>query len=181
VNVLADAQDRLPKLFDSDSFGNPLSDSNPKLFLPLGFAGGLLDRDTGQVRFGHRDYMPSVGRFTAQDPLGDTGGDHDPYDYCVDDPVGAVDPEGMKGALANASAEGTGISGAIKNWWNGINFFGNAAKAIEDAESFSDDFSAGVKAGEAGYPQVLDAKERQKRYYQRTAPDVLKDGLDIKR
>jgi len=67
-------------------------------FLPLGFAGGLVDRHTGLVRFGFRDYDPRAGRFTAPDPLGDTGGDHDPYDYCVDDPVSAFDPLGLEGA-----------------------------------------------------------------------------------
>ena len=55
-----------------------------------------MDRHTGFVRFGFRDYDPQVGRFTAKDPIGDTGGDHDLYDYCVDDPVSFVDPEGLK-------------------------------------------------------------------------------------
>ena len=27
--------------------------------------------------------------------MGDTGGDHDLYDYCVDDPVSFVDPQGL--------------------------------------------------------------------------------------
>ena len=34
-------------------------------------------------------------RFTAPDPLGDTGGDHDLYDYCIDDPVTMNDPAGL--------------------------------------------------------------------------------------
>ena len=78
-----------------DSFGNPYYDSFPDFFLPIGFAGGLEDPDTGLVRFGWRDYDPAVGRFTAPDPLGDTGGDHDLYDYCVDDPVSMRDPTGL--------------------------------------------------------------------------------------
>ena len=41
--------------------------------MPVGFAGGLADQDTGLTRFGYRDYDPGVGRFTAPDPLGDTG------------------------------------------------------------------------------------------------------------
>ncbi len=72
-------------------------DTYPELFIPIGFAGGLVDRHTGLVRFGFRDYMPELGRFTCPDPLGDTGGDHDLYDYCVDDPVNMVDPEGLRG------------------------------------------------------------------------------------
>jgi RHS repeat-associated protein len=81
---------RVVKLVDYDAFGNILADSNPALFMPLAFAGGLRDRFTGLVRFCHRDYDPTVGRFTAPDPLGDTGGDHDLYNSCVDEPVGRV-------------------------------------------------------------------------------------------
>jgi len=98
---------RVVKVMDYDAFGNILSDSNPNLFLPLAFAGGLRDRFTGLVRFLHRDYAPTVGRFTAPDPLGDTGGDHDLYDYCVDEPVGRVDPEGLKSKDAD-EGEGDG-------------------------------------------------------------------------
>jgi len=72
-----------------------LHDSFPDLYMPIGFAGGLQDPATGFVRFGYRDYDPDVGRFTAPDPLGDTGGDHDLYDYCIDDPVNRVDPTGL--------------------------------------------------------------------------------------
>ena len=58
--------------------------SFPELFVPAGFAGGLVDPDTGFARFGWRDYDPAMGRFTAPDPLGDTGGDHDLYEYCIE-------------------------------------------------------------------------------------------------
>ena len=72
-------------------------DSLPWVFFPLGFAGGLRDPFSALTRFGFRDYDSEVGRFTAKDPLGDTGGDHDLYDYCVDDPVSMNDPSGLKG------------------------------------------------------------------------------------
>jgi len=35
------------KRVEYDSFGNILSESNPSLTIPFGFAGGLHDRDTG--------------------------------------------------------------------------------------------------------------------------------------
>ena len=101
----------------TDAFGNILSDTNPALFLPLAFAGGLRDRFTGLVRFLHRDYDPTVGRFTAPDPLGDTGGDHDLYDYCVDEPVGRVDPEGTVAFLLPLLA---GLGGATALGWGGV-------------------------------------------------------------
>ena len=63
--------------------------------MPVGFGGGLEDPDTGLVHLGYRDYDPGVGRFTAKDPLGDTGGDHDLHDYCLDDPVSMRDPLGL--------------------------------------------------------------------------------------
>ena len=53
------------------------------------------DPDTGLVRFGWRDYNPSVGRFTAPGPARDMRGDDDLYDYCVDDPVSCADPAGL--------------------------------------------------------------------------------------
>ncbi|MDD3311923.1 RHS repeat-associated core domain-containing protein [Pseudodesulfovibrio sp.] len=65
------------------------------LRFPIGFAGGLHDRDLGFVRFGWRDYDTFTDRWTAPDPLGDKGGDPDWYGYCFDDPVNGNDPLGL--------------------------------------------------------------------------------------
>lgn len=78
------------KSIQYDPFGVLLWDSNPALHIPLGFAGGLHDPDTGFVRFGWRDYDPDTARWTAKDPIGDAGGDDDWYGYCLDDPVNAA-------------------------------------------------------------------------------------------
>ena len=86
------------KEMSCDSFGVLDSDSLPELFIPIGFAGGLVDEDTGLVRFGFRDYDPSTGRFTCPDPARDMRGDGDLYDYCVDDPVSSFDPSGLYAA-----------------------------------------------------------------------------------
>ena len=63
-------------------------------FQPFGFAGGLLDRDTGLVRFGARDYDPETGRLTRKDPLGFVGGGTNLYGYALADPVNLTDPTG---------------------------------------------------------------------------------------
>jgi RHS repeat-associated protein len=58
---------------DYDEFGNTTQDTSPGL-TPFGFAGGLYDKDSRLVRFGGRDYDPSVGRWTSKDPIRSTEG-----------------------------------------------------------------------------------------------------------
>ena len=102
LRVLADAAGNIVKRIDYDSFGNVLYDSNAGFAVPLGFAGGLQDRDTGLVRFGFRDYDPDIGRWTSKDPIFFAGGDSDLYGYCLSDPIGLADPEGSWAQLALA-------------------------------------------------------------------------------
>jgi RHS repeat-associated protein len=78
-----------------DEFGVVLTDNNPG-FTPFGFAGGLYDKDTKLVRFGARDYDPSVGRWTAKDPILFAGGDYTLYAYVGNDPVNLSDPNGRE-------------------------------------------------------------------------------------
>ncbi|WP_320170645.1 RHS repeat-associated core domain-containing protein [Maridesulfovibrio sp.] len=95
VFMVADDQGNEIKRIIYDSFGNVLVDTNEQFYLPLGFASGLTDKDTGLVHFGFREYDSEIGRFTAQDPLGYGGGDVDVYGYCLDDPINFNDPDGL--------------------------------------------------------------------------------------
>jgi len=79
---------------DYDEFGKVINDTNPG-FQPLGFAGGLYDRDTGLTRFGARDYDPHSGRWTAKDPIGFDGEDTNLYAYVENDPINGLDPIGL--------------------------------------------------------------------------------------
>ncbi|GAB7078888.1 hypothetical protein JCM14635_05610 [Megalodesulfovibrio paquesii] len=74
LRAVTDASGHVIKNVLYDAFGRVLSDSNPELKVPFGFAGGLQDSDTGLVRFGYRDYDPEVGRWTSKDPIGFEGG-----------------------------------------------------------------------------------------------------------
>ena len=93
--ALATTEGHVVQTMQYDSFGNLLQVRGDAVRLPLGFAGGLFDADTGLTRFVWRDYDADTGRFTALDPLGAKGGDKDWYGYCVDDPVNRTDAWGL--------------------------------------------------------------------------------------
>jgi RHS repeat-associated protein len=88
-----------------DEYGVVLSNSNPD-FQPFGFAGGLYDNDTRLVRFGARDYDATIGRWTSKDPILFGSGVSNLYEYCLNDPVNLVDPNGL---------QNTGFGGFIGN------------------------------------------------------------------
>ena len=69
LRVVADAGGNVIKEVLYDPFGGIIEDSNPGFRVPIGFAGGLHDRDLGFVRFGWRDYDTFTSRWTAPDPL----------------------------------------------------------------------------------------------------------------
>jgi RHS repeat-associated protein len=77
-----------------DAWGNVTQDSGLE-WLPIGFAGGLRDPDTGLIRFGARDYDPVTGRWTASDPIRFHGRDSNLYRYALADPVDRTDRTGL--------------------------------------------------------------------------------------
>ena len=83
------------KRIDYDSFGNVILDTDPSFRIPIGFAGGLYDSDTGLVRFGVRDYDPAIGRWTAKDPIDFAGGSVNLYEYVQSSPINLFDPLGL--------------------------------------------------------------------------------------
>ncbi|MBS0660717.1 MAG: hypothetical protein JSR82_21060 [Verrucomicrobia bacterium] len=50
----------------------------------------------GVYDYRHRHYHPLEGRFLQPDPIHFSGGDHNLYRYCHNDPVNHVDPDGLK-------------------------------------------------------------------------------------
>ena len=72
-------------------------------FIPFGFAGGLYDQDTGLVRFGARDYDPSIGRWLSKDPSLFRGGIN-LYAYSYNDPVNYIDVDGKHPAVIIVAA-----------------------------------------------------------------------------
>ncbi len=60
----------------------------------LGFQGGELDRATGILHFGERDYDPEAMRWNRLDSLGFGGGDSNEYRFVGNAPTDATDPSG---------------------------------------------------------------------------------------
>ena len=96
LKVVSDSTGTIVKAMTFDSFGFPQLDSNPSLTVPVGFAGGLTDENTGLVRFGYRDYDPYTGRWTAKDPIFFKGGQGNLYVYVQNNPVNYIDPDGLR-------------------------------------------------------------------------------------
>jgi RHS repeat-associated protein len=80
-----------------DAWGLVVKDTDPG-FQPFGFAGGLYDPQTKLVRFGARDYDPTLGRWTAKDPVvfADVTmcGAGNLYQYACSEPLAHDDPSG---------------------------------------------------------------------------------------
>jgi RHS repeat-associated protein len=80
---------------DYDSWGAVLLDTNPG-FQPFGFSGGLYDRATQLLRFGARDYDPSIARWLSKDPARFRSDLVNLYTYAASDPINLVDNDGLQ-------------------------------------------------------------------------------------
>ena len=95
VNV-ANAND-IPLNLEYDAFGTVSGVGAG--WIPQGFAGGLHDTEIGLVRFGARDYDPTIGRWITKDPVRFHGG-LNLYVYSHGDPVNYIDTTGRVPVVA---------------------------------------------------------------------------------
>lgn len=115
--VVSDASGTPVKTVEYDSFGRR-TDNNPGFDLPIGFAGGIHDPDTGLVRFGFRDYEPIIGRWTAKDPILFGSGQINLYAYVQNNPVLFVDPDGTKSRLDLVLDVADEVMGFVDSMWH---------------------------------------------------------------
>jgi RHS repeat-associated protein len=88
-------------IWEYDAYGNEKSQS-VTLQTDLRFAGKhgyISDPDTGFDLLGARYYIPRLGRFLTQDPIGHSGG-LNLYAYCENNPLTMIDPDGRQGEKA---------------------------------------------------------------------------------
>ncbi|XP_070560343.1 teneurin-1-like [Ptychodera flava] len=83
------------KVIKRDSYGVVIMDSNPEIFVPLGFAGGIYDDRTKLTRFHYRDYDATIGRWTSRDPSLYSSQQPNLYQYVFNDPINLRDPLGL--------------------------------------------------------------------------------------
>ncbi|HTQ05747.1 MAG TPA: RHS repeat-associated core domain-containing protein, partial [Polyangiaceae bacterium] len=79
-------------------------------WMPFGFAGGIYDGDSGVIRYGRRDFDPTIGRWVSKEPLRFRAGKNF-YVYAFNDPINLFDPTGREPTGAGgASGQGEGGS-----------------------------------------------------------------------
>lgn len=118
--LVATSAGQVVRAIDYDAFGEVLFDSDPGFFLPIGFAGGLADPETGLVHLGYRDYEPASGRWTTRDPVLFDGGQFNLYAYVGNSPVTFRDPLGLW-CLGGSGYYGMGGGGKVchgKDGWS---------------------------------------------------------------
>lgn len=139
--VLDAATGQVAQAIDYDPWGKIIRDTAPG-FQPFGFAGGIVDPDTGLVRFGVRDYDPTTGRWTTPDPLGIEQIEPDLYGY-VTDPVTARDPSGR--CVFCPTVITGGVSGQVGF---GVNVGGGVSVAIgPDGVAVNVSYGGGLGTG----------------------------------
>ena len=69
-------------------------DNTARYYTPYKFSGKEKDEETGYSYFGARYYMPELSIWSAVDPMADDYPDLSPYNYCENNPIMLVDPDG---------------------------------------------------------------------------------------
>lgn len=135
--ALADGTGTLQTQYTYDPYGSTTS-SGPVSSNPIQYA-GMQNDGTGQYFDHARYYVPSAGRFTAQDPLGCRADEANLYRYVAGDPLDQTDSTGdinscagdalatgglllASGPLISLGPIGFGVIAAnLSNFWNALN------------------------------------------------------------
>ena len=93
---LTDASGNVVNTYNYDAFGNTIASTgtveNPFRF--TGNVGYYFDKELQTYHIRARNYQPTTGRWTSQDPIGFAGGDSNLFAYVGNSPTGRLDPTG---------------------------------------------------------------------------------------
>ncbi len=111
--VVLDGAGRVRWTWLAEPFGSTAPDSNPgglgPITMNLRHPGQYADSESGLFYNHHRDYDPSVGRYTQSDPIGLAGGINT-YAYVFNQPTRYTDPDGR---FAPAVVAGGALAGGV--------------------------------------------------------------------
>jgi RHS repeat-associated protein len=173
IDDMGDAPGTLQSESEYDGYGiyNSIVGSPQTDFGYVGSKSYVTDPESGLLELGQRYYLPVIGRFLTQDPVGQQS-DLNLYAYCHDDPITNVDPSGKGPELLvvvyfvpGAGEVALGVT-ALAALGAGI-YFG--AQAINHAHSASLAVSQASRVRRQNYPhsfpratrqQVIDANTR---------------------
>ncbi len=127
---------------------------------------GVMHEENGLEFMRARFYNPHTGRFIAEDPLGINSG-LNLYSYCLNDPIGFIDPDGLK------------ISSAAIPAWDIVNFhlriYGQISiEAVKAAKKNSNAYYDRWGYGHQGYHDNLTE------HYSKPPSDMNSDPLKTK-
>ncbi len=91
------------------------------------------DNETGYDYFGARYYDSEIGRWHSVDPLADKYPGFSPYNYCINNPMRVVDPDGMRLYIFNSSWGDESYKEDMKETL-GDTFYSGFVKVGEDGE-----------------------------------------------
>jgi len=117
--ALTDQEGNIAWAARHDPWGNIEEEYNPQgMEQNIRMPGQYLDRETGLYYNLHRYYDPRIGAYINQDPIGMAGGSNF-YQYALNSPVNAIDPQGLFFQMIVGAITGTfatyGVSSTYAN------------------------------------------------------------------
>lgn len=98
IYKLLNDQGQIVASYNYDPFGVLIENTNPSIYMPIGYSGTYRDTETGLLYAQSRYYDPVVGRFTTKDSYrGELVSQisQNRYIYCHQNPISYFDPSGF--------------------------------------------------------------------------------------